>query len=1021
MFGTPIVAGHIKLMRHFLAFFFLFFAIAGGMREVAFSQNLPAPNANIAEEQDYAFAHGLYRDGLFQIAAEQFEKFVQKHPQSVRIQDAQFLRADCLFQLRQYPAAAQEFTNFVSQYPSSILSDNARFRLGDTYSKLKRNRDAVEAYKSILDHPKNPAVAGEAAYWIGEIFLKEGDSNNALKYYALSYEGYPGNRLQDYAAYSAAWTNQKKGDYAKAAEWYRIVIDKLPQSPLVPSSRVKIGECYYYTKDYSRAIEELTTAKASIDLAALRGEADYLIGESYYNLGQYDQARKQYESFLKDYPQHHLTNEVQYALGWTLFKAREFAQAADVFGKLGASSDQIGEVALYRQGVAQNLAGKKADAFRTFSSLVSRNPKGEYADNALYDAGTILFEDKKNEEAKVYFRRIVSGFDSSDVIADAYMMLGECCVESAAFDSARTCFEKALSSNPTSFETKVTSSYQLAWSTFKLRKYKDAAAGFSRFIATYPDHPKSAEALYWLSESEYQGGDFRGALKHYQAITAVSKHARREEGMYGIGWSYYKLGDFSKAIEAFEKLIVEYPSGKFSFDARLRLGDCYFQVKDYKKAAGAYRTVVRLFPKNDGADYALYQLGQTFYRSGDQDQAADQFHALIKSYPKSSLADDAQYALGWMKFQHKDFLGAIKDFQIVLSNYSESELVPRAYYSIGDSYYNLRQYAAAEKSYREVIRQFPKSPLAADALTGVQYCLVAQGKSKEAVGAIDTYVKENPTAPNAEQLELKKAELLFSQKQYLDAAQEYRSFASRHPQSASRAQALYWLGRSLQESDSLTDAAQAFLSSADAANAPLTIKGNALLEGARIYLMQKDYEQSFKVLDRADRDLANTEFAPQAAYLRGLVFVENGAMDDAKAKFEYVVSKFPSTIEADKARVGLMKIVLREKDFAGAQNLAQAVATSRTDDIGAEAQYLSGLAYAQSGDSQNAITAFLRVRYVFPSHEIWLAKANVGLGQTYEKMNDVAKAREAYQQVLKILKSGEDFDTASQRLKILGQ
>jgi TolA-binding protein len=716
-----------------------------------------------------------------------------------------------------------------------------------------------------------------------------------------------------------------------------------------------------------------------------------------------------------------LTKEVQYALGWTLFKAREFALAAEVFGKLGVSSDQIGEAALYRKGVAEKLAGKKDDAFLTFTSLVSRDPKGEYADNALYDAGTILFEAKKIDEAKGYFRRVVSGFDSSDVIADASMMLGECYVESAAFDSARACFEKALSNNPTSFETRVTSTYQLAWSTFKMRKYKEAAAGFSKFIAIYPDHPKSAEALYWLSESEYQAGDFRGALRHYQAIASVAKHVRREEGMYGIGWSYYKLGDFSKAVESFEKLIVAYPSGKFSFDGRLRLGDCYFQLKDYKKAAGAYRTVVRLFPKNDGADYALYQLGQTFYRSGDHEQAADQFNALIKSYPKSSLADDAQYALGWMKFQRKDFLAAIKDFQIVLSNYSESELVPRAYYSIGDSYYNLRQYAAAEKSYREVIRQFPKIALAADALTGVQYCLVAQGKSKEAVGTIDTYVKENPTAPNAEQLEIKKAELLFSQKQYLDAAQEYRSFGSRHPQSALRAQALYWLGRSLQEADSLTDAAQAFLSSADAANAPLTIKGNALLEGARIYLRLKDYEQSFKVLDRADRDLANTEFAPQAAYLRGLVFVENGAMDDAKAKFEYVASKFPTTIEADKARVGLTRIALREKDFAGAQKLAQQVATTRTDDVGAEAQYLSGLAYAQSGDSQNAITAFLRVRYVFPSHEVWLAKAYIGLGQTYEQVKDVAKAMESYQQVTKILKSGEDFDTATQRLKVLGQ
>ncbi|MCX6133789.1 MAG: tetratricopeptide repeat protein [Ignavibacteriales bacterium] len=979
------------------------------------------PNANIAEEQDYAFAHGLYRDGLFQIAAEQFEKFASKHPQSVRIQDALFLRADCFFQLEQYPSAAREFTNFVSQYPTSILSDNARFRLGDTYAKLKRNRDAVEAYKSILEHPKNPSVAGEAAYWIGEIYLKDEDLNNALKYYTLSFEGFPGNRLQDYAAYSAGWTNQKKGDYAKAAEWYRIVIDKLPQSSLVSTSRVKVGECYFYTKDYTRAIDELTSAKTSIDSTVLRGEADYIIGESYYNLGQYEKAQKQYESFLKEYPGHHLMKEVQYALGWTLFKERQFDSAAETFGKLGNAGGQIGAAAQYRKGVAEKLAGKKDDALATFTALAQSDPRGENADNALYDAGTILFEDKKHEQAKWYFSRVVKGFDSSDVMADAFMMLGECYVESSAFDSARICFEKALSFSGLSFETKVTSSYQLAWSTFKLRKSKEAAAGFSRFIATYPDHPKSSEALYWLAESEYQAGDFRGALKHYQAIAAITKHARREEGMYGIGWTYFKLGDFSKAIESFEKLIIAYPSGKFSFDARLRLGDCYFQLKDYKKAAGAYRTVVRLFPKNEGADYALYQLGQTFYRSSDHEQAADQFSALIKAYPTSNLADDAQYALGWMKFQRKDYLAAIKEFQSVLTKYAESELVPRAYYSIGDSYYNLRQYAAAEKSYREVLQRFPRSPLAADALTGVQYCLVALGKGKEAVGTIDAYVKENPTSPNAEQLEMKKADLLLSQKQFSDAAQEYRSFVARHPKSALRAQALYGLGRGLQESDSLMAAAGAYLSSADVANVPITIKATALLESARIYLKQKEYERSFNVLDRADADLVNTDFAPQAAYLRGVVFVENGAMDDAKAKFEYVISKFPSTIEADKARVGLARIALSAKDYVVSQDLAQKAATTRTDDVGAEAQYLSGLAYAQSGDLPNAITAFLRVRYVFPSHETWVAKAYVGLGQAYEQMKEVGKARESYQQVLKMLKSGEDYDTASQRLKMLGQ
>lgn len=1021
MFGTPKVGRSLTSMSQFLWVLLIFSLMTGLFGSQASSQNLPAPNSNIAEEQDYAFAHGLFKDGLFQLSAEQFEKFVAKYPQSVRVQDAKFLRADCYFQLGKYDIAVSEFTKFVKEYPVSILSDNARFRLGDSYAKLNRNRDAVDAYKSILDHPVNPSAAGEAAYWIGEIYFKEADYNNALKYYALSYDGYPGNRLQDYAAYSAAWTNQTRGEYAKAAEWYRVIIDKLPKSSLVPSSRVKVGECYYYAKDYPRAIEELTAAKANIDSVALRGEADYLIGESYFNLGQYDKAQQQYETFLKEYPRHRLAGEVQYALGWTLFKEKQFDASASTFGKLAISDGQLGEAAQYRKGVAEKLAGNQESALRTFEELYGSNPKGGYADNALYDAGTILFDQKKTHDALLDFRRIVAEYDSSDVLADATMMLGECYLSTEAFDSAKACYEKALGYEGLSFETKVNSMYQVAWCSFKLKQFKDAASGFSKFLAAYPGHPKSAEASYWLAESEYQGGDFKNSLKQYRLIAADTKHPRREEGMYGIGWSYYKLADYPKAIDAFEKLIIAYPSGKFSFDARLRLGDCYFQQKDYKKSAGAYRTVVRLFPKNEGADYALYQLGQTYYRSGDHEQAAEQFTALLSAYPKSSLADASQYALGWMKFQQKDYLAAIREFQTTVTTYPASTLTPRAYYSIGDSYYNLRQYGAAEKAYREVLQRFPKSALATDALTGIQYSLVAQGKSKEAVGTIDQYVKANPSSPNTEQFEMKKAELLFSQKQYLDAAQEYRSFASRHPQSNLTPQAMYWSGRSLEEADSALAAVQAFQQAADAPRAPIEIKGNALLEAGRIYLKQKDYERSFQILDRAEKDLAGSEFAPEAAYLKGFVLFENGASDDAKAKFEFVASKYPTRVEADKARIGLVRIALQEKDFARGQELAQQVATSRTDEIGAEAQYLSGLIYSLNKDWQNAITAFLRVRYVFPSHETWLAKAYLGLGKAYEQSNDPVKAKESYQQVLKILKSGDDFEEATQQLKRLGQ
>ena len=1000
----------------------LLFVLLGFM--LCFEQRIlaqanPPSAVNVAEEQDYAFAYGLYKDGLFQLASEQFQRFIQQYPRSIKVPDASFLKTECLFQLERYDAAEKGFLAFLQQFPSTNLADNAYFRLGDTYLKLKKTQEAISTYKAVLEKFSESRLAGEAAYWIGEAYVKDEDYDNAIKYYMLSYEHYPNNRVRDYAVYSAAWTHQRKGDYARAADGYRLLLKEFPQSGLVASAKVRIGECYYYVKDYARAIEELTAAKPTIESSKQRGEADYLLGESHYHLNEYDQARKQYEAFLANYPDHKLRREVMYALGWTLLKLKELGAAAEMFGKLAGGGDALAHAALYRKGVAEKLAGKREEAMKTFTRVYTDEAKGEYADNALNEVGLLHFEAKKTTEAKVFFERVTTEYPTSDVLADAYQLLGECLYAESNYDPARTAFEKVLAQPQASFELKVASSYRIAWCLYKQSRFKDAAAQFSMFVSTYPNHPRAAEATYWLAESEYRAGDYRGALNHYKTVAQSPQHEQREDGMYGVGWSYYRLNDFVNAIASFEQLVIAYPNGKYTFDVRLRLGDCYFQQKDYRKAAGSYRTVVRLFPRNEGTDYAYYQLAQTYVRSGDHEQASQQFSALIKGFPQSSLADDAQYALGWIQFQKKEYLAAIKEFQLVIANYPENEIVPRAYYSVGDAYYNLQQYAAAEKSYREVVQRFPKSSYVSDAVAGIQYCLTAQGKKREALGVIDSYVTENPGSANAEQLSLKKADLLFSQKQFDAAVQEHRTFLERFPHSAQRGVALYWLGRSLAESGKTLDAAGVFEQAAGTAEVSENILASSLLEAAEIYRSQKKYDQAFVVLTKAERELAKTGSAPIVAYLKGMVFYDNGASEEAKAQFEYVISRYPSTVQADRARVGLARVELRERDYASAQTLAQKVATSRVDEVGAEAQYLSGAVYAENKEWQNAITAFLRVRYVFPGQEEWLAKAYLGLGQAYEELKDPQKAKEAYQNALKLQKEGDVAIEASRRLKVL--
>jgi tol-pal system protein YbgF len=973
----------------------------------------------IVEEQDYAFAIGLYHDGVYQLAEEQFGKFLIHYPESIRKIDALFLQNECRFYQGKFDSAIQGLTGFVHQYPKSELVSDAQFRLGDSYLKLKKPTEAITAYKIVLDQYGNIKLAGEAAYWIGEGYLQLSDYDNAIKYYSLAYENYPQNHLRDYALYSIGWTFQKKSDFAKATEWYGRFLKEFSESSLVPSAKVRIGECYYYSKDYKKAVDVLSQSRTSIAQNDERGQADYLVAEAYYQLGDYSNAQKEYEKFLKEYTNHKLQREVIYALGWTFLKQNKFDDAAQTFALDTTGTDELASASLYRQSVADKLSGNRPVAIVILKNLISRDSKGDFTDNALFDLGMMAFDEKKVGEAKKDFIRVTSDFPQSDVLPDSYMMVGECLAAEQDFKGASDWFEKGASNPNSSFDVKLNSNYQIAWCLYKTNMLKESAQKFAEFIKAYPKHPKAASAQFWMAESEYHLGDYDAALNGYRLIVASGTTEKREDAMYGVGWSYFKLGNFQKSIEAFEQLITSYPNGSVSFDARLRIGDAYFELKDYTRAEGSYRMVMRLFPKNNGVDYAYYQLGQALFRQEDYSEAYKQFQLLIKTFPNSNLADDAQYALGWINFQRKEFTDAVDEFQKLISAYPGSELVPRALYSIGDSYYNLKKYTEAVKAYRELISLYPKSSYVADALNGEQYCLAAQGKQQESVQVMDNYIKANPSSTIGEDLLLKKGDMLFGQGDYAGAGRQYKQFATDYPKSKNLATAIFWIAKCLRAQNNPSEAASTLENAIKTENASPAIVARSLSEVAEIYTEQKKYDKAFGSLRRIGKEFKDSEVYPDALYQMGSLYVENGNLPEAKGQFESVISQFPTSTAAMKGKLGLVRIDIANKDYTIALDLAKEIATGRTDEFGAEAQYLSGIALSSEKDWKGAITALLRVKYVYPSYDQWVAKSYVALGDAYLATQDSRQAKIAYQNALKFKWETETVAEARKRLENL--
>jgi TolA-binding protein len=1005
-----------------LVFLFLFLFTVSGLIFSASAQEISAASSpSVAEEQDYAFAFGLYSDSLFQLAGQQFETFVQKYPKSIKRQDAEFFGAECLFHSVQFQNAVSKYNEFIRNNSASKYVPEAYLKLGQSFINLKKNSEASTAFKIVLDKYGESESAGEAAYWIGEASLRNDDTQNALKYYTLAYENFPKNRLRDYALYSVAWTYQKRTEYAKAAEWYGKLIAEFPQSSLTPGAHVRIGECFYYAKNYKQAIDALTKSRPEIHDEEELANADYLLAESCYKLRDFEEGQQRYEKFLLDHPKNTLVPEVTYNLAWSLFNQKNYSKAIEVFDKLTNRSDELGHAALYRRGTAERLAGQHATALKTFDEVIRREPQGEWSDNALLDAGMIFFDETNAGKAKAYFQRLTAEFPKSDVLPDACKMVGECLLIEGNFKEAQVWFKKALAAPAAPFEVKVEASFQSAFCSFKMKNFKDAAAKFAEFISRFPKHPKTDEAKFYQAEAEYRLGNYSASTRLYKESAEGSGSSKKEDALYGIAWACYKQGKFPQAIESFERLLGEYPKGKFAFDARLRLGDANFFQKDYKKAAGIYRTIIRMYPDSASIDYAYYQMGQSYLKDGDNTEAVNAFDGLIKTMPHSPLADDAQFALGWVNFQRKEYGEAIKEFNTLIKTFPNSELVPRAYYSLGDSYYNMQQYVAAEKSYREVLRQFPKSPYVADATTGIQYCLTALGKDTEAVNVLDEFTKENPNSPVGEELQLKKGDLLFNQKKYSDAAAVYRGFIEKYPNSKLLASAHYALGKCYRVQGSPDEAALTFERAANVPDAAEKVVGESLFEAAEIYSSQHNADKAILILQNLQEKVKDPEIIAEAKLRTGEALRSLGKNADANAQFEEVVKDYSDLPIADEARIAQARMYFESQDYDRAKSAAEKVAVSRKDETGAEAQYIVGASLAGKKDWANVISALLRVKYVFPSYTRWVGRACLGLGDAYEQTKDVRRARESYLSVLKLKTDSSVIEEAIRRLKRMEQ
>jgi tetratricopeptide (TPR) repeat protein len=214
----------------------------------------------------------------------------------------------------------------------------------------------------------------------------------------------------------------------------------------------------------------------------------------------------------------------------------------------------------------------------------------------------------------------------------------------------------------------------------------------------------------------------------------------REESMYRLAETHFARERFAKAIELFEALLVEYPEGLFTREARKRRAWAYFSMGEYAKAVEAAKDWRDRY--GDSFDYEMDYIhgaslvGVGFYAESlpfferiaqhadvpeeyrrlarfqqvvallnlkQFEECARRADAFVSDFPNSSDAATVTFMAGESLWNLEKYEEAVTHFRRALDSYTgDWEYLETAHLRLANALERLGRYGEAAASYREL-------------------------------------------------------------------------------------------------------------------------------------------------------------------------------------------------------------------------------------------------------------------------------------------------------------------------------
>ncbi|HWW60565.1 MAG TPA: tol-pal system protein YbgF [Thermoanaerobaculia bacterium] len=114
--------------------------------------------------------------------------------------------------------------------------------------------------------------------------------------------------------------------------------------------------------------------------------------------------------------------------------------------------------------------------------------------------------------------------------------------------------------------------YRNAIMLYGKNRMADARRAFQGVYDAEPSGELADNALYWIGETYFAGGDYSNAMRYYHRVTTeFSEQNKAPDALFKTGIALAKTGDLALARKTFDEVIAKYPYSTYASSARQEL------------------------------------------------------------------------------------------------------------------------------------------------------------------------------------------------------------------------------------------------------------------------------------------------------------------------------------------------------------------------------------------------------------------------------------------------------------------